>query len=231
MRIEDILSRLEGVKPRADGGYQARCPAHKDDNPSLSISIGDNGGTVIYCQAGCDVADVLAAVRLKMSDLFNDSFKAPTSPTPKKAKDRGVIVKTYDYTDAGGNLLYQVVRLNPKGFYQRRPNPERPGEWINNLDGVSRVLYRLPAILAAVQAGDPIYVCEGEKDADAVAALGLCSTTNVSGAGKWKDEYSTVLRGANVVILPDADKPGRDHADKVALSLFGKARSIKVVKW
>lgn len=139
----------------------------------------------------------------------------------------GQIEATYDYQDADGRILYQTVRFIPKGFSQRQPNGT--GGWIWNLQGVTRVLYRLPCIQAAVRAGEAIYVVEGEKDAERLAMLGLCATTNVGGAGKWKASYSDVLRNARVVILPDNDVAGFQHAQKVKQSLQGIAASVKIV--
>jgi 5S rRNA maturation endonuclease (ribonuclease M5) len=138
-------------------------------------------------------------------------------------------VATYDYTDAQGQLLYQAVRYSPKGFSQRRPDPNGHGKerWIRNLNGVSRVLYRLPAILQAVKAGRRIFVVEGEEDVKILVARGLEATTNSEGAGKWHDEFSEVLRGAEIVVLRDNDEAGLRHRAHVVRSLWGKAASIK----
>jgi hypothetical protein len=119
----------------------------------------------------------------------------------------------YCYRDRNGELLSQLQRYDPKAFRQRRPDGN--GGWVSNLDGVERVLYRLPELLAA----DParrVYVVEGEKDADNLAALGFVTTTNPGGAGKWNASYSEVLCGRSVVILPDNDEAGRTHAEQVA---------------
>src|SRR5690606_9048632 len=103
------------------------------------------------------------------------------------------------------------------------------GKKVWNLDGCRRVLYRLPEILAAIQEEKTVYVVEGEKDADRLAAIGIPATCNPMGAGKWRDEYSGSLEGADVVILPDNDDAGRRHADAVARSLTGKARRVRVL--
>jgi hypothetical protein len=137
-------------------------------------------------------------------------------------------VAAYDYTDEQGQLLFQVVRYHPKAFRQRRPNGK--GGWIWNLQGVRRVLYRLPELLGA-DPTRPVFVVEGEKDSNALAALGLVTTTNPGGAskGKWRPEYNEPLHGRHVVILPDNDKVGHKHADQVAQSLHGIAESVLVV--
>ena len=78
------------------------------------------------------------------------------------------ILATYDYTDATGKLLFQVVRMTPKKFRIRRP--DGVDGWLWNLGDARRVLYHLPAVCKAIETGKHIYVCEGEKACDAVAS-------------------------------------------------------------
>jgi hypothetical protein len=130
-----------------------------------------------------------------------------------------------------------VLRWEPgfngekKSFTQRRPHPTRAGVWIKNMDGVTRVLYNLPAVLRAVQEGALIYLPEGEHDANNVMALGLTATTNAGGADQWEDQYTATLRGAHVVILQDNDDAGRRHTALVTQALHGVAASLKVVEF
>jgi len=98
------------------------------------------------------------------------------------------------------------------------------------MTGVRRVLYRLPEIINAVAAGDRIYICEGEKDADRACEAGLVATTNPGGAGKWRPEYSDLLRGAEVVIVRHRDSAGHRHAEEVAASLRAVDCSVQVVE-
>jgi putative DNA primase/helicase len=215
--LELVLSRLEGVKK--DGrGWKARCPAHEDRKPSLSVSEGDEGKVLLHCHTGCNPADIVAAMGLTMGDLFNGNGK---SGKPE-------IVATYAYTDADGKLLYQVVRVSPKDFRQRRPDGN--GGWVWKLGDAPRVLYRLVEVVAAVSRGDIIYVCEGEKDADAIVAAGAIATCNAGGAGKWRDEYSQALMDAKVVIVADKDVPGRKHAEAVRVSLARHGVEARVVE-
>lgn len=136
---------------------------------------------------------------------------------PPSAKSKREVA-TYDYRDEVGGLLFQVVRFEPKDFRQRRP--EGSG-WVWKMAGVRRVLFRLPETIAAIAAGRTIYITEGEKGALALTALGLDATCSPGGAGKWRAEYTPSLAGADVVILPDNDQPGRDHAAAVARDLTG----------
>jgi AAA domain-containing protein len=122
------------------------------------------------------------------------------------------IVATYPYRDESGVVLFEVVRFEPKGFSQRRPDG-RAG-WIANLTGVRRVLFGLPEL----KGQERVYLAEGEKDVEALWAEGLPATTNPGGAGSWRDDYAQQLRAAGVevaVIIPDNDHPGMAHAAAV----------------
>ena len=153
--------------------------------------------------------------------------------TPRKPSEERTLVTTYDYVDETGRLLYQACRYEPgrdgrkKDFTQRVP--DGTGGWFWTMDGVFRVLYRLPEVLAAVAAGEPVYIVEGEKDADQLTLYGLTATTNVAGAGKWKLDYCASLAGAHIIVLPDNDAPGAKHAAQIAVSMTGVAASLKIV--
>lgn len=75
-----------------------------------------------------------------------------------------------------------------------------------------------------------VFLVEGEKDCDALWRIGLVSTCNPGGAGKWKPEWSEMLRGRDVVILPDNDEPGELHAWTVARALTGIANSVTILR-
>jgi len=226
--LERVVSRLDRVM-RSGAGYAARCPAHDDRDPSLSVREGEDGRVLLHCFGGCSPEAVVSALDLKMADLFPEQRDEDT-PDPQSSRR---IVRTYDYCDERDRLLYQVVRFDPKGFAQRRPrvaspDPKRREDWEWNLNDTSRILYRLPQLRDA----DPaawVYLPEGEKDADNLAALGLIASCNAGGAGKWRAEYGESLRGRRVAILPDRDEPGRKHADDVARRLHGIAAEVRIV--
>ncbi len=216
---------------------------------SLSIRIdkgtfydneaGISGGTLqlIEHHSGMDKARSLAWMCDKK---LIEELPQPTT------KSKPQIVATYDYTNADGELLFQVVRFDPKDFRQRAPDGN--GGWDWKTQGVQRVLYRLPEVMAAVAAGRTIYIVEGEKAVHAIEALGLVGTCSPGGAGKWRREYGGPLAGADVVILPDNDPqatdpdgaprqhpdgrpvlPGQDHATDVTKHLRGIAGKVRVV--
>lgn len=139
------------------------------------------------------------------------------------------IEATYDYRDENGALVFQVVRKFGKQFRQRKPDGAGGWEW--KLNGVRRVPYLLPELLAADPALD-VYITEGEKDADSLSAKGLIATCNPGGAGKWSfisDTARKVLAGRNVVVVGDNDDAGRAHVADVAGRLRDVVRSIRVL--
>jgi putative DNA primase/helicase len=208
----DILHKFKNLKPSGDG-WTARCPAHADKRNSLSIGEGENGRLLLHCHAGC---------------TFEAIRRAADISTKEKGK-RGAreIVAAYDYRDEKGALLYQSVRFVPKDFKQRTPDDR--GGWAYKLNGVRQVLYHLPELLTT-DFLQPVFIVEGEKDADRLTALGFVATTNACGAGKWRADYNECLRGRRVVIIPDNDEPGERHAKQVEQSLRGTAASVHVLR-
>ena len=196
MQSSELLSMLEGVKPIGVNQWTARCPAHDDNKPSLSVSeTGDR--ILLHCHTGCKTEAIVQALGLTMKDLFLD-----------EGRDRQGFLDIYDYRDEEGNLLYQVCRKNSKGFVQRRPGTRK--KWIYKVQDVRRVLYRLPELLKA-DTTEPVFIVEGEKDVDRLIQVGLVATTNSGGARKWRTEYNSVLKDRDIVIIPDNDSPGRQH--------------------
>jgi len=190
---------------------KAHCPAHDDQKKSLSLTERD-GKTLWKCHAGCSQEAVTSALRER--GLLGGG--------------KGSIVATYDYTDAQGKLLFQVVRFEPKDFRQRRPDGK--GGWIWNVPKEMRVLYHLPELRKAIQSGQRVFVVEGEKDVNLLAKLGLPATCNPGGAGKWDARYSESLKWAQTAIIPDNDGPGLAHAEMVAGALQGIAHTVKVIR-
>lgn len=230
--INDVLGRLHDVKPAGRGKWKALCPAHDDANPSLSVAEGDGGRVLIHCHAGCAYSDIMAAIGLSVNG--NGANSAATTQVKTKAQPARRIVATYDYHDAAGQVIFQKVRYEPKDFAQRRPDGNSGYIW--GLGDVAPVLYRLPRLLDPATDWQPVYICEGEKDVDRLARLGITATCNFDGAAKagqktkWRPaEYNEHIAGRVVYILADNDDAGRAHAAAVADSLQGVAQAVKVV--
>lgn len=230
--IDRILARLKRVKKSGADKWMAECPTHQDGTQSLSVAKGRDERVLLNCHAKCPTAAILAAIGLTMGDLFPAGLEAQRAPAPPTTTRTLSLVKSYDYTDAAGTLLFQACRFldsatGKKTFRQRRRVGD--GRWEYALGDVELVLYRLPDVIAAVESGRPVFVVEGEKDADALAELGYTATTCPMGAGKWRESMSDVLAGAEVVILPDNDQPGKAHAEQVAASLVARDATVRVV--
>ncbi|MBK8916322.1 MAG: hypothetical protein IPM64_17295 [Phycisphaerales bacterium] len=235
--IDRILPALQGVLPTGPGKWSAKCPAHDDGKQSLSVGIGEDGRVLVKCHAECSQLSIAAALGLKWGEFFPDNDRGSAGGgkrssgrrTGKRRAPGSKIVAVYDYRDATGErLLYQTVRFEPKDFAQRRPMRDAVGncqlndrgepEWEWNLRGIDRVLYQLPRIVAAP--GADVLIVEGEKDCDTLIAAGFLATTCPQGAGKWERlADDSALAGRRVTIIPDADEPGRRHADDVARRL------------
>lgn len=235
MTYEAFISRFPRTTPYARG-VMVQCPAHEDRKASLAVSKGKDGGVVLKCFANCSTEAVVAALGLGMRDLFaaqkERSFKLNgnvknklfgTSIGPKEKEVKYEIETTYSYTDSLGRELYQAVRLKPKSFRQRHKVKDK---WVWSMEGVERVLYRLPE----VEKSEEVWIVEGEKDADNLVGLGFCATCNVGGAGKWLDGYTSSLVGKRIIICGDNDKPGQEHVELVFDSVAAKATSVKLIK-
>jgi 5S rRNA maturation endonuclease (ribonuclease M5) len=206
----------------------------------LSLKQGDDGRTLLNCHANCSIDSICAAMGITKRDLFPENRNGRHGAQIPKSSEFQTVA-TYDYCDEHGELRFQAVRQHAedlskpcgyrKTFRQRRPDAN--GGWICEpgcMDGVERILYRLPEIIRDVARGLPIFIVEGEKDCEAMVKRGFSATCNVGGAGKWMDGYSETLRGADVIVIPDKDEPGRKHAEQVADALAGIAKRVRIIE-
>lgn len=255
--LEQIAARLGGKVRRDKAGpyVAAPGPGHSAKDHSLTVRINPSApdGFLVNSFADKD-SDAIALKDYVRDKAHLPAFKPKATarghaprPAPsaeiaarraaateraaaalrKGTETAATVVATNDYVAADGTLLYQVVRYEPKDFRQRRPDGH--GGWIthNVFEGISRVPYRLPDLLQYPHG--TVFITEGEKDADNVAALGRCATT-VAG-GVWTADCTAPLAGRDVFILEDNDKTGRDKALEAATALYGMAKSIRIVSF
>ena len=185
--LESIAKRLGGA---IGGGHKwsCRCPAHDDQTASLSLSIGEDGKLLWHCFAHCGQAEVLEGLK-RAGVLLNGDARG--AEPQRKARGKRRVVARYVYTDAEGQAVFRVLRWEPKRFSQERLED---GAWVGGkgaMEGVQRVLYRLPEVLAAEQ----VVIVEGEKDADNLRAAGLHGDHELrraprSGATSWRHRCS-----------------------------------------
>jgi hypothetical protein len=164
--------------------------------------------------------------RCEFADAVETLAGEPT-PTNGAHAPPKKIAAVYSYTDEAGELLFQVVRYDPKDFRQRRPDGTG---WIWSTKDLRQVPYRLLELMEAIAAGNRVIVCEGEKDCDNLAPLNVRATCNAGGAGKFRAELCSHFAGADVIIIPDRDAPGREHAIDVADKLDTFATSVRILE-
>jgi len=204
---------------------------------SKEIRFGSRGSVCIRLDTGL-WHDHEAGCGGGVIDLVQHKTGCPRDEALKWLRDRGhlprknignskKIFSTYDYCDESGALLFQVCRFQPKDFRQRAPDGN--GGWRWKMDGIQRVIFRLPEVLAAIKAGQTIYICEGEKACEALVKLGCAATCSPGGANKFRQEYAAHFAGADCVVLPDNDAPGRQHAASVAKALHSIAARVRIV--
>lgn len=307
--ITDLIGQyVSWDKAKSNPGRRdmwANCPLHGESSPSFHAQ--DEKGT--YHCFGCGesgdhfafmmksqgmsfpdavrhVAD-LAGVSLPGDDRTPATAPQPIQDKPERQErpqasaERGKreTVKTYDYTDRDGNLLYQVRRVQIrmpdgswartkdgkgiwKSFMQCRPSGLDDGSWLWGLSegeyirpprgkdwlkwerdraqkwpdapvrffgaGPEHTIYRHAAVEIAIAEGRTVLLNEGEKDAETSVLLGYCGTTTSCGSKHWTPAHAENFRDADVVICLDNDEAG-DRADKLATSLRGIARRIRVL--
>jgi len=222
-RIAEIARLILGMENRK---LSTKTELRFGTNGSVAVKItGDKAGTW-YDHENCEGGGAHELIRCKLGlvDGQANEWLTDNLGSESEKKTESGFLEIYDYRDEAGKLRFQVCRKPKKGgFPQRRP--DGVGGWIWNLDGVERVPYRLPELLAAVAAGETIYIAEGEKGVEALRRAGLAATCSPGGAGKWPpQQFQQYFRGADVVVLPDNDDAGRSHGNDVVCDLLGIAR-------
>jgi DNA primase len=246
--IEDELERRGIMLKRVGVEQVGPCPKCGGEDRFAA-----NTAKQIFNCRGCDVGgDVIALVQhLDDSDFKAACGKLAGEPPPqphckvRSAEQKKVVAAEYCYEDETGALAFVVERVEyqnldgtfvltkdqkrKKTFRRRRPDPDRPGTWLWNVNGVPILPYRLPELTEAVANERKIVIAEGEGKADLLWGWNVPATCCAGGAEKWRAEHTEFLRGADVVILPDNDAAGRKHLAIVAASLQNIAASVRVL--
>jgi len=222
---------IQALKARRCGDkWHGRCPVCGPDRRAcLGLWLGSDGALCCRChRESCKWREIVRASGTSPQDWFPEKGSAVVEAA-KNGQIKRRIVKTYDYQDAQGSLVYQVVRFEPKDFAVRRPSGDGQWEWSLGED-TQPLPYQLPLIK---RSGPkiPILIVKGEKDADAINELSgkFIATCNHGGAGKWSRDLDMWFYKRRVIIIPDADEPGFAHAVKVAgHMLFAGTSSVQI---
>ena len=139
------------------------------------------------------------------------------------------VVERIEYRKVDGTFVHTKEGKRKKSFRQKRPDPDRPGAWIWNTEGVPVLLYRLPEVIEAIAMGHVILIVEGERKADQLWSWSVPATCCAGGAKKWRAEHTEYLSGADIVLVPDNDDAGWEHINQVGAALNGIAIRIRVL--
>jgi hypothetical protein len=222
------------------GGLQVniRCPLHEENSASFSMNLQSGLWT---CHARCRHGNFLQLCeRIEAQGRHRQGIHLPADTREEIESERllehaGRKFSVYPYCDENSTELYRVVRIDnvdgTKCFRSEAPSAD--GRYTSGIQDLRRVLYQLPELRAA----ELVLIAEGEKCVDAVRALGLsriagCAVTatcNYGGANKWRPDYNDCLKGKRIVILPDNDEAGRQHALSVAEQLNPFAKEVKII--
>ena len=240
MSAQQIASILGNAK-KVGNGYLASCPVphhgqgNGDKHPSLSITESDDGNYLFKCHGGCDQQSVFSTIKdmgLLPSLPDRPEYLASVKPIPLIAVP--TLEQEWHYTDEDGISLFLKQRFktyDAKGKTYKTLRVMPDGSRVGKLGDCRIVPYRLPEVRQAVADGRVIYICEGEKAADALCSLGVVATTSHAGAGGWNPDLNQYFTGANVVVVPDNDIAGWGYAHKIVESLIGtgSTKSIRVL--
>lgn len=229
MKLEDVAAKLGKVTwvnhPSLGRMLRASCPAHPDKKPSLAWWEGADGWLHCKCQTGCSEDAIMGALGMSTED------RRVEAPKLQSVKDKN---RTYTYTDKQGKPRFRKVIVGHGAEKQARIEHYDGERWKPGAGAPDwkEFLYRECEIDAAVRANRTVFVCNGEKAADAVRTVGGFGTCQPQGEGpgKWLECHTSSLAGADVVVVADIDEVGEAYAREVFQSLAGVAKSAKVVQ-
>lgn len=234
--FEGILSKLPDAR-QSGNEWTAPCPLPGHKTPAGHVTLKDAGDKALAtCHGGRhDFKGVKADYDSLCQALGIDSLTYSPNGNGPEANKQKTLVATFRYEYEKGKEAYQIRRFDlGNGSKTFEAWHKKDGKYISGMGEYKDkpILYHLPEIPGWVAAGKRIYIPEGELKAECIISRGGAATTSPFGAGrnKWHSEYSKALAGAEIVVLPDNDKPGRDFAQDKATSLYGIAKSIKILE-
>lgn len=222
---DELRSRLT-VSKEYEGYFMALCPAHDNMNtqsPALSVKVyDDHVGVRCHGNPSCSTDAILAALNMTKADLKLSARLIPNGATCSSGNNRETRrSEVYEYLAPNGGPHMAVKRMPDKRFFQFRYDTQRKG-YVKGLGDLKPVLYHADRLANEYDRSKPLFIVEGEKDADRLICEELQATTNPMGAGKWRDEYTDQLGGfEDVYVIPDNDEAGEKHAQRVKASIPG----------
>ena len=237
MQAEQIAQALGNAR-RVNGQWMASCPVSShgqgngDKNPSLCVSETDEGKPLFKCFSGCSQESVFNAVKDYglLPDLPNPTdFLTQIKPLPKTEP---VLEQEWHYVDEDGitqHIKQRYKTFDSKGKTYKQYRVDENGRRHASMTGANIVPYNLPEVDFARKTGRTVFLCEGEKAADALKSLGVVATCTHQGASSFPEDVVKHLVGLTIAIVPDNDTVGWDYARKAVAALKSVTKSIRVV--
>lgn len=229
----EAVQKFKITKP---GQATGLCPFHSDSNPSLSLNLSSGAFNCFSCGAKGGPVDLLMQTwgldfKTTLTRLAEKAGIATTQAAPKGKTGKPRTVATFYYTDAEGKRLYWKERIEPGKNGRKKEfifyHLDKAGKKQTGRGESEAVPYRLHEIIK----DERVFILEGEKKADLLASWGLTATCLDSGAkSKWHDRYTPFFEGKEVVIVPDNDTAGEEYLQTIATALYGKVKSLKVLR-
>ena len=238
MQAEQIAQALGNAK-KVNGQWMASCPVSShgqgngDRNPSLCVSETDEGKPLFKCFSGCSQESVFNAVKDYglLPDLPNPTdFLTQIKPLPKQQEP--VLEQEWHYTDEDGvvqHIKQRYKTFDSKGKTYKQYRVDENGRRHASMTGANIVPYNLPEVDFARKTGRTVFLCEGEKAADALKSLGVVATCTHNGASNFPEDVVKHLVGLTIAIVPDNDTVGWEYARKAVAALKSVTKSIRVV--
>ena len=238
MQAEQIAQALGNAR-RVNGQWMASCPVSShgqgngDKNPSLCVSETDEGKPLFKCFSGCSQESVFNAVKDfgLLDDLPNPmDFLTQIKPLPKQQEP--VLEQEWHYVDEDGitqHIKQRYKTFDAKGKTYKQYRVDENGRRHASMTGANIVPYNLPEVDFARKTGRTVFLCEGEKAADALKSLGVVATCTHNGASSFPDQAVKHLVGLTIAIVPDNDTVGWEYARKAVAALKSVTKSIRVV--
>lgn len=190
--------------------------------------LGEGGGCIDFIMQEVPEARENGGVAHWLREQGLEGPEQGANITPRMGTNPYKSATRYEYQDANGAAAYIVERIERDGKKTFRQKRIENGAEVYGLGGLDPLPYRLPDLIAKPDA--PVFIVEGEKDVDRLHAAGLLATTNSGGAGNWSEKLNQYFNGRRLVIIPDNDDPGRQHARKVTQNLKDSAQDIRIVE-
>lgn len=232
---DELLPRLREPQGRPPGPVQSFCPAHNDGAKHHRRSLTLSRDKGVTCWAGCDFKTILSAfgVELRAPDAHGSNGVVPFRARGAHPSTQDAPVAIYAYVTTDGERHLEKGRWESNGVKTFRWRFKGARDWSAGIAPVRMADVALWGVDLVERSPrtETVYICEGEKAAEACRARGLLAVTH--GGGASTRDFGTalaILAGRPVALWPDNDQPGRDYLKALEAVVKPIAASVRLVR-